>query len=234
MCIVIVIDYCQNLEMPSFRKDQPGETYYFTPMTVPAFGIVDCNSKDNTLYCYIYSEAEGNKGGNAVASLIMKYLEEQNLLDGNKRGMLSVVCDNCPGQNKNNHVLRLAPYLVEKGYFGRVQFVFLVAGHTKNQADRRFNNMKETYHKKNLFTLDKLVEACNESSFVEAKQVFWQDFYDYKSYFDSLYDKCEAVLRYQHFYSTDQKDIGVLYFRTSDDPELSNEYNQNIIKKKWG
>jgi len=84
------------------------------------------------LYSYIYSEAEGNKGGNAVASFIMKYL-------------------------------------VEKRYFKRVQFVFLVAGHTKNQADRRFNNMKETYHKKNLFTMDKLVEACNESSFVEAR-----------------------------------------------------------------
>ena len=160
----------------------------------------------------------------------MKYLEEQNLLDGNKRCQLSVVCDNCPGQNKNNHVVRLAPYLVEKGYFKRVQFVFLVAGHTKNQADRRFNNMKETYHKKNLYTMDKLVEACNESSFVEARQVFWRDFYDYKSYFDSLYTQCDRILRYQHFYSTEEKDIGVLYFRTSD-TEFCNEYHENIIKK---
>ena len=30
VCICIIIDYAQNLDLPSFRSDQPGETYYYS------------------------------------------------------------------------------------------------------------------------------------------------------------------------------------------------------------
>ena len=30
LCIVIIIDFAQNLDLPSFRSDQPGETYYYS------------------------------------------------------------------------------------------------------------------------------------------------------------------------------------------------------------
>ena len=44
MVITLVADYCQNMEMPFFGKDQPGKTYYYTPKTINLFGVVDCNS----------------------------------------------------------------------------------------------------------------------------------------------------------------------------------------------
>jgi NAD-specific glutamate dehydrogenase len=31
MLITLVVDYCQNMEFLFFGKDQPGETYYYTP-----------------------------------------------------------------------------------------------------------------------------------------------------------------------------------------------------------
>ena len=100
VCVTIIIDYAQNLELPSMNANQPGETIYFSPITVPAFGIVDCNSDDDQLYAYIYQESEGQKGGNNVALLIMKFLKDKGYLDGEKRLKLSIVCDNCTGQNK--------------------------------------------------------------------------------------------------------------------------------------
>ena len=109
-------------------------------MTVNILGIVDCDGEKNHLHRYIYDEGEGNKGGCVVASLIMKHLRDRGLLDGTKWKKLSIIMDNCVGQNKNNYVLRLAPYLIRKGYFSTVQFIFLVVGHTKNAADRFFNN----------------------------------------------------------------------------------------------
>ena len=128
---MIIIDYAQNLEMPLMRKDQAGDVYYYTPMTVPAFGVVDCNTEKNHLHAYIYPESEGKKGSNDVTSLVMKFLKDKGFLDGTQRLKLSIVCDNCTGQNKNNTVLRLAPYLVECGHFKKVQVVFFVVGHTK-------------------------------------------------------------------------------------------------------
>jgi hypothetical protein len=52
---------------------------------------------------------------------------------------LTIVMDNCSGQNKKNVVLRLAPYLVEMKYFRTVEFVFYLRGHTKNACDQLFN-----------------------------------------------------------------------------------------------
>ena len=76
---------------------------------------------------------------NNVCSLIMKTLSDLNLLRGNEAGKeLNIVFDNCTGQNKNNTVLRLVPFLVEMGFFEKVNFVFLVVGHTKNAADNPF------------------------------------------------------------------------------------------------
>ena len=83
----------------------------------------------------MYTEVEGGKGANIFVSLIMKYLLDQGLLDGRKRYKLMIIMDNCTGQNKNNYVIRLAPYLTIKNYFEKVCVLFLVAGHTMNTAD---------------------------------------------------------------------------------------------------
>ena len=80
----------------------------------------------------MYTEAEGEKGGNIVVSLIMKYLYKQGLLDGRQQYKLTIIMDNCDGQNRNSHVIRLAPFLTMKKYFEHVCILFLVAGHTKN------------------------------------------------------------------------------------------------------
>ena len=75
MHIVAIVGFCQNAQLPSHKKDQPGETYFFVPLNIYAlFGVVDCNSLKDHLHEYMYTEAECGKGGNLVASLIMKYL----------------------------------------------------------------------------------------------------------------------------------------------------------------
>jgi hypothetical protein len=146
-----IVDYGQNMALPWFGTSQPGDTYYYTPLTVFNLGVVDVSHPDGEhRYCHLYKEGDGKKGGDNVASLLMKTLRQLNILQEGCRGKeLNVVFDNCPGQNKNHHVLWLVPYLVEMGYFETVNFIFLVVGHTKNAADRRFNNLKMIYRKSN-------------------------------------------------------------------------------------
>ena len=77
------IDYAQNLAIPWFgKKDQPNQLYYMTPLTVNLFGMFDNSFEKENLFAYVYREDEGNKGGNNVASLIIKQLKDQGLLDG--------------------------------------------------------------------------------------------------------------------------------------------------------
>jgi hypothetical protein len=94
----------------------------------------------------VYHEGVGKKGANNVASLIVKTLQQLNLLrEDSAGGELNIIFDNCSGQNKNNTVLRLAGWLNAMKYFDTVNFIFLVVGHTKNAADRLFNLLKSEY-----------------------------------------------------------------------------------------
>ena len=130
----LVADYCQNMALPHFGGEQPGETYYFSPLGVYCFGMVDPTI--DRLFAHLYTEGEGQKGGNNVASLILKTLKHIDILKEDQAGReLSIVMDNCGGQNKNRMVLRLALYLVEAGYFEIANLIFLVRGHTKNPCN---------------------------------------------------------------------------------------------------
>ena len=47
---------------------------------------------------------------------------------------LMIAADNCSGQNKNNMVIQLVPWLVEKWFYEEMELLFYVCGHTKNVA----------------------------------------------------------------------------------------------------
>ena len=160
-----VMDYSQNLGLPHFGDEQPGETYYFSPLSVFCFGTIDCSTLPEKMHALVYKEGEGKKGGNNVSSLILFLLKEKGILKkgGNE---LSIVMDNCTGQNKNRMVLRLAPLLVEMGFFKKVSFVFLIRGHTKNICDRYFALMKKFFHKSQVYTYPDLIEILNKQEHV--------------------------------------------------------------------
>ena len=150
----LVADYGQNMESPSFHQEQPGCAYYYLPCSVYNFGVVNHSHLypdghiGEHLHCHVYHEGVGKKGANNVASLLMKTMKTMGILrEDMVGGELTIVFDNCSGQNKNNTVLNMVPYLVEMKYFLKVQFVFLVVGHTKNACDHLFNALKKVYRR---------------------------------------------------------------------------------------
>ena len=76
MHVIAIVDFCQNIQLPSHKKDKPGETYFFVPLNIYVLSVVDSNRDKTHLHAYMYTEAEGGKGANTVASLIMKYLSQ--------------------------------------------------------------------------------------------------------------------------------------------------------------
>ena len=61
-------------------------------------------------------------------------------------------------------------------YFKKVQIIFLVAGHTKNTADRLFNLLKIDYRKENIISLSKLIKVYIQNEYVAAHKVDWKVF----------------------------------------------------------
>ncbi len=62
-----IIDYCQNLNLPHLGAAQPGDAYFYSPLSIYCFGTY--NAVDNHLTAYICNESKGAKGGNDVALL---------------------------------------------------------------------------------------------------------------------------------------------------------------------
>ena len=100
------MDYTQNAGLPQFGDSQAGPSYYYSPITINIFGIVDASVVGGRLDAFVYHEGQGNKDGNNVASMLMIYLKKKGWLKTSEKGKeLTVVMDNCTGQNKNNMVV---------------------------------------------------------------------------------------------------------------------------------
>ncbi len=70
------------------------------------------------MLAYEYTEDQGGKGGNNVASLVMRGLQDLGWIKSNRMGnQLYINMDNCRGQNKIKFVLHLALMLVELQHF---------------------------------------------------------------------------------------------------------------------
>jgi hypothetical protein len=217
----LIGDYAQNLELPHFGAEQPQDIYYFSALTVNVFGLADVTRAPTTMHAYGYSEDRGGKGGNNVASLLLKGLHDLGWIhDGTTGKQLSIILDNCGGQNKNNYVLRLALWLVERSYFHKVDIIFYIRGHTKNACDRLFNQLKKRYHRQQIFTMGQLSDVLNSSPNVHFQEVQADDFFDYGDMLDHFYKKFpNGTIQNNHVFSVSSEEPTKMIVKTSDDAD---------------
>ena len=230
--ITVSADFGQSMACPCYNCKQPGCTYYYTPLTINNFGVVDHShvypdgKMGNHMYCHVYHEGIVRKGATNAASLIVNTLQQMNVLHENYLAAeLNIIMDNCKGQNKNNTVLKLklAMWLKQMGYFKRVRIVFLIVGHTKNACDRLFNSLKKKYRQVNIFTVDQLIEVLRDSRKVTVSRTAASDFLDYDALFKVLYkDLAGLVLKYHIFDCTED---GTMIIRESDLDENGQKFN---------
>ena len=199
-----IADYSQNMELPYFGASQPGDTYYFSALKINVFGIVDCSLFGGKLSAHVYHEGVGKKGGNNVASLLVNELNRLNILQPDKTGKeLTIIMDNCAGQNKNRMVLRLANYLVEADFFETVNFIFYVVGHTKNACDRWFNTLKKNYRRRNIYSFDQMIDSMKTNSKINVTVTKESDFKNWDKFFDQHYKRFVLGTTHKtHIFST--------------------------------
>jgi hypothetical protein len=200
--LCFVADYAQNMQIPNFASEQPGATYYYAPMNAYVFGVVDASQ--DSLSAYIYTEDVAKKGGNNVASLLMHHIDKflETATTGEPFKELNFIFDNCGGQNKNRHVLRLMHLLVKRGVATIARAIFLVRGHTKNDCDRLFNTMKKEYRKSNCFTPKDLIDSMRQDK-VKPIEVGHGTFRDWDKLENGLIKAPTGVTNANHIFTVD-------------------------------
>jgi hypothetical protein len=230
-----VADYAQNMYIPNFAGEQPGATYYYSPMSCYVFGVVD--GAIDKLSAYMYTEDTAKKGGNNVASLLMHHLEhhgivEQSVAQGPFKE-LNFIMDNCGGQNKNRHVLRLLHFIVKRRIANLANAIFLVRGHTKNACDRLFNTMKKQYRKCNSFTPEDLVASIKGNDKVDPFMIAPDVFKDWDKLEDAFIKRIPGGnTTTNHIFSVDiNKNNGNSMFLQESDG--SNEKELQLVKQEY-
>jgi hypothetical protein len=218
-----VADYAQNMQIPNFASEQPGATYYYSAMNVYVFGVVDAHR--DSLNAFIYPEDVAKKGGNNVASLLMLHLQQQGIIDQavttEPFKELNLVMDNCSGQNKNRHVLRLLHFLVKRKIATTARAIFLVRGHTKNDCDRLVNTMKKEYRKTNCFTPQDLINSMHHDK-VTPISIPANAFCDWDKLEDTYIKAPTGVTKINHIFTVDinRNNGNTMYLQeSSDSPE---------------
>ena len=231
------IDYAQNTLMPHFGDEQPGKTYYYSPVNVYTLGVVNCGLNPMRLYAHTYFEDEAKKGGNNVASLIYRQLFYDGFLQDDKKHIkeLNFVFDNCGGQNKNRMVLRMLLYLVRRKVCDTARAIFLIKGHTKNDCDRMFNLMKKEYRKKNSYTPKDVLENLNQHKDVTVLRARVNHFCNWDKFFDQYMNKTEKVKK-NHIFTCTALEPFALQVQEHWEAPIT---KQNIVKRHsvatdWG
>ena len=76
-----VVNYRQNMELPVYNKEQPGCTYYYSPLSIYTLGVVNHayqygENDDKTIKAHlndhVYHKSISKKGANNIVLLILK------------------------------------------------------------------------------------------------------------------------------------------------------------------
>ena len=227
-----IADFSQNMELPFFGESQPGDTYYFSPLKINVFGIVDCSVFGGKLSAHVYDEGVAKKGGNNIASMLINEFKRLNIMREHETGKeLTIVMDNCSGQNKNRMVLRLANYLVEAEYFEKVSFVFLIVGHTKNACDRWFNQLKRNYRRWNIYSFDQLIDSLKTHTNINVTRATVSDFQDWDKFLNSQYKLLDSGETTKNHIFTAEKENKTLLLRRIDALPETQTTTQDMLKK---
>ena len=67
---MFTFDYAQNLYLPNYSKEKPESTYYFLPLNLHVFRLVNCSPEKDHLCRFSYYEEQGKKRGDNTGSLV--------------------------------------------------------------------------------------------------------------------------------------------------------------------
>lgn len=205
-------DFAQQVHYP-YEDHQVGPIYFKTPRSAQLFGVC-CEALPRQIN-YLIDEADfPGKGADTVISILHHFFTCHGL--GERHLLLS--SDNCTGQNKNNAVLHYLLYRTIVGLHGKIEWSFMLVGHTKFSPDAYFGLLKKKYRRSRVYTYKQLIDIINTST-VKGYNVChpYRDdygcatfkYYAWKKWLSKYFRKMPSISNYHHFYM-DSSNPGVV------------------------
>ena len=184
---VVHFDFQKNLPTPKLTV---GDQFYKRLLWTFLFGVYTASSQ--IMVAYMWNELVAKRGANDDISCLAHFIFQTPL--GRSGAKWSIWwCDNCPGQNKNNCLIWFFQELIQRKVYSRVDFKFLVPGHTYGPTDRNFaliekyaGRLEHVYVPEQWYkhVHDAVTSPGSKIQVVEMKQ---SDFRDYQNHLGKTY-----------------------------------------------
>ena len=160
------------------------DKYYSVRVRTHLLGIYCANN--SKIYCFFHDETTGTMGPNKVISLL-DYLIQRLQNEHGRHDHLIIWSDKAPGKFKECFLFFYLDYIVQPGQFLRVNFKFLLEGHTYSVCDTRFGTIQTLFKKWEIIAIPQHnlsnVEVCwvtlamvkDFNSFLRLRYVSWNE-----------------------------------------------------------
>lgn len=126
---IVMIDLQKCLPTPDLQNSQS-----FYSLKLWTYNLVIHDSTLQEAYCMMWDESISGRGGNEVASCMLKWSEVCEISESVKE--LTIWSDNCPSQNRNSQMIMCYLFLLEKNQnLNVINHKFLTKGHTHMEVD---------------------------------------------------------------------------------------------------
>ena len=177
--ITLLLDFDKAFLTPKLSSQ---DAYYSPRLRTYNLGIF-CG-KDDHIHCFMYDESLGSTGPNEVISFLDYLLTKLERKFG-KYDHLIVWSDTAPGQFKECFLFFYLDHLVRRGQFLRIDFKFLLEGHTYSYCDRQFGVIQSLFQRQEVVDIPrkwaKVLEQGNLSN-VEVHWLSLEMIKDFKSF----------------------------------------------------
>ena len=162
--LVLEFDYSQNYAIPRLNVN---DQFYKRMLWLYAFNVHVHN--DDASYFYTYTENQGAKNSNSVASFLHDCLK-QNLKKFSNVKTIVLLSDATSGQNRNITITKFCSWFSRVHNLSIVQ-LFPVRGHSFSQCDRNFGLIRASIKKREIIGtakpyLEAMVLARKKSPFI--------------------------------------------------------------------
>ena len=176
----IAIDLQQQQPIPKMPVNR---SYYTSKLWFLNFCIFDLTK--NTPHMFVWDETVAKRGPNEIGSCILRWLKHVRETEGKVIDTLRIFCDNCAGQNKNIFNVVLFLQQIQKKLLNRVEFSFLVSGHSFLPCDRTFGVIEKMYRRHSYICSTQkythLLQSAGKKKKFDVFEMRREHFYDIKA-----------------------------------------------------